>query len=135
MNIYEMNKPTFVSRYNAEYVLDRMKEIINRYSSVTLTDILDLSGRNSEYCFNKYYWTKDDVESAKIVWDEIVRRYCIVLPPPEMDVSTPDETNKTPEPIYITIHVKDLDDPDAVLAETFKYIYTIKDRTVNLSIM
>ena len=41
-----------------------------------------------------------------------------------------DETN----PIYITIHTNLVDDPANVIAEMFKYVYTVKDRVVNISI-
>jgi hypothetical protein len=38
------------------------------------------------------------------------------------------------DPVHITIHTDLIDDPANVIAEVFKYAYTIKDRVVNISI-
>ena len=38
------------------------------------------------------------------------------------------------DPVHITIHTNLIDDPTNVIAEVFKYVYTIKDRVVNISI-
>lgn len=135
MSIYEMNKPLFVTYAEATNVLDRMREIARMYGNVTLADIMDLADMRSEYYFNKHYWLKPDLKNAKVVWDENLQRYYIKLPASTMEINKSRENDKSSDPVYITIHVNDLDDPNAVLAETFKYIYTIKDRTVNLTIM
>lgn len=50
--------------------------------------------------------------------------------PSGLNMETRDETN----PIYITVHTNPIGDPDAVIADVFKYVYTIKDRIVNISI-
>ena len=42
--------------------------------------------------------------------------------------------NDHAEPIHITIHTNLVSDPDAVIADVFKYVYTIKDRVVNVHI-
>ena len=38
------------------------------------------------------------------------------------------------DPVHITIHTNLIDDPANIIAEVFKYVYTIKDRVVNISI-
>lgn len=38
------------------------------------------------------------------------------------------------DPVHITIHTNLIDDPANAIAEVFKYVYTVKDRVVNISI-
>lgn len=54
---------------------------------------------------------------------------------PKSELTYPVTTESAPEPLCVTIHTKELEDPDETLAKVFQYIYTIKDRIINLTIM
>lgn len=45
------------NRADAEEVLDRLDELLDRYNMVTVTDLYDLVGITGEYTDNKYGWT------------------------------------------------------------------------------
>ena len=45
------------SRVEAEEVIDKMFEIVSRYSAVTISDLYELVGLPSEYTDNKWGWT------------------------------------------------------------------------------
>lgn len=57
---YEYEEGIFNSRTDAEIVLYRMQEALDRYSVVRVADYLELSGRNSSFTDNNYGWTNLD---------------------------------------------------------------------------
>lgn len=141
--MYNFESMRFNSRGNVEDVLDKMKRIAENYGVVLVDDYKELCDVESNYMDTKYGWFQHMVEDA------VIRRdYCgyfIDLPRP---ILIPDAQNDTPkyrpftcktstdpQPIHITIHTNEISDLNETLAETFKYIYTIKDRMVNLTIM
>lgn len=133
----------FFTRNDAKEFLYRMSKIAENYGDITLANVLEMFDIVSHYYDSMRYWTDEDVNNAIVV--RVKRRYTIELPnlkhrdtnkpyvePPVADKPSVDST---PEPLNICVHINDLDDTDSVLADTFKYIYTIKDRMVNLTIM
>ena len=140
LNYYGIN---FSTRSDAENCLSQMLEIAARYGIVTLADVCCLVYKYSRYGDNKRYWDEKDLENAKVICLEDC--YTIELPDSKCfdankpsvnpDINHESSVKPTPESLNICIHINELDDPDSVLADTFKYIYTIKDRMVNLTIM
>lgn len=53
---YSYADVTLESRADAEDVLDRLKEAINEYGSVSVADLYDLIGVTGEFTDNKYGW-------------------------------------------------------------------------------
>ena len=129
----------FRNEDTAKKTLNELKFIAKIYGNVTLADYYDIRKEGSSYTDNKIGWTYGMIKNTDIIACAL-GGYRIDFPRPvTLDTyvaSEPTNTKTTtPEPLCITIHTKDVDDIDAVLAETFKYIYTIKDRMVNLTIM
>lgn len=56
-NRYNFDDLVLESRGEAEDVLDRMDELLDQYSQVTVADLYDLVGITGEYTDNKYGWT------------------------------------------------------------------------------
>lgn len=67
---------TFESRGEAEYVLDQMDAILEKYGMVTVLDLYDLVGKTCDHTGNKYGWTS--LTSAKVV--PVSDGYAIKLP-------------------------------------------------------
>lgn len=63
--VYDYDDIIFSSRGEAEEVLDRMDELVDKYGNVSVGEFYDLAGVSSEYTSNKYGWT--DIHTAKIV--------------------------------------------------------------------
>lgn len=140
-NKYEYH---FNTREAAEETLDTIKRIAEDYAYVSIADVADIFGLSSSYGDNKLGWTKESLKNVYVARDRY--GYLITLPLITYREYSPKikyreyspknyNENSTPEPLCITIHTKDVDSIDEVLADTFKYIYTIKDRMVNLTIM
>ena len=140
------NESTFelfgLSLANAEHICDRVKELINLYHYATVTDVKDLSGITGSYKDNGLRWYKEDIRKINIEVHGIRNGkllYKIKFPSPKgnsLDEKEPEQTViSTSEPLNITIHIDDLDDPDDTLAEVFKYVHTIKDRPIFISIL
>lgn len=144
--MYNCKSCTFISEYAAKSALERLKHIAKVYGFASLADYYDICEIDCSYTDTKIGWMYDTLKNVEISRINCCN-YRINLPRAiPMDTnpvaSVPKVTyreyttkNSTPEPLCITIHTKELDDVDATLAETFKYIYTIKDRMVNLTIM
>ena len=140
LNYYGIN---FATRGDAEAFLSEMLEIAEQYKRVTLADVHDLANKKSYYDDTKWYWNERDILIATII--RLQDCYTIELPNSKRlytdkpyvksPINHEPSVKPTPEPLNICVHINDLDDPDSVLADTFKYIYTIKDRMVNLTIM
>lgn len=63
--VYDYDDIVFTTRGEAEEVLDRMDELVEKYNNVSVAEYYDLAGVSSEYTSNKYGWT--DIHTAKIV--------------------------------------------------------------------
>lgn len=66
-NVYTVNEILFNDRGEAEEVLLRMKESIQRYGSVSVADFYDLIGQRSVFTDNKYGWY--DLNMCDIIRD------------------------------------------------------------------
>ena len=74
---YSYDDITFDNRGDAEAVLDRMDELLDRFDVVSVADLFDMAGLSCNYTDNKYGWT--DLKDARV---ERLRdgRYYINLP-------------------------------------------------------
>lgn len=139
--MYEVKKLYFNDKRDAEDNLSIMKDIAHNYGVVTVSDYYDICSSCPTYGIDgkKYGWLEHSINQSVIVRDYALGWYIKLHNPvplcQELREASHTSKNSIPEPLCITIHTKELDDPDATLAETFKYIYTIKDRMVNLTIM
>ena len=66
-NIYAVNDVTFNDRGEAEEVLLRMKEAIERYGSVSVADFYDLIGQRCSFTDNNYGWL--DLKTCDVIRD------------------------------------------------------------------
>lgn len=66
-NVYAVNDILFNDRGEAEEVLLRMKESVQRYGSVSVADFYDLIGQRSAFTDNKYGWY--DLNMCDIIRD------------------------------------------------------------------
>ena len=135
----------FNSCVDAEDILSKLREIGEEYGVVHVSDLYDLVGLECSYLMSKYVWMPNQLK-GRLVY-RAREGWVIGLPPASQDGSTtakvtyreysskkPDPKT-TPEPLTITINTDDIDDFDSVLAETFKYVHTITDRPIYISII
>ena len=136
------------SREKAKEILVKLYEIAEMYGAVSVRDLYDICNLTSTYADSKKYWYGSTIKDAYMV--QVKEGYRIHTPS-YVDENDPsheqyytkvyDRTYDKPdsetsaEPLNVTIHTNEVDDADATLAEMFKYIHTIKDRMVNLTIM
>lgn len=64
VNSYSYKDLIFTDRGDAESVLERMYEILERYDAVSIAELFELSGEPSSYTDNKYGWT--DLRDARV---------------------------------------------------------------------
>lgn len=128
-------------RADAEVILGKLRNIAELYGDVRVEDLLDISGvpHNYSKTNREHGWKKEALKSVVIYRTRDA--YEISFPVPILltgnleNNSIENHPTTEKEPLCITIHINDLNDPDAVLADVFKHIYTIKDRMVNVTIM
>jgi hypothetical protein len=75
---YDYEEILLESRVEAQEVLDRMDELIDRYRMVSVGDLYDLVGVTGNYTDNKYGWT--DIHTARVV--PVRGGYILDLPRP-----------------------------------------------------
>ena len=68
------------SRQEADEVLEKMDEIIDRYDIVSVSDYYDLVGETGNYTDNKYGWSS--LRTAEVV--RVRDGYIIKLPKPKV---------------------------------------------------
>lgn len=73
---YDYDDIILESRGEAEYVLERMDELIATYQVVSVADFYDLVGVSGNYTDNKYGWT--DIRNASVI--RVRDGYMIKLP-------------------------------------------------------
>lgn len=120
----------FYTRMDAEDTLDIIEQRVSDCKIITAYDVNQLCGAGSSSTDHYVGWTEAMIEDSEIMRTR--NGHILSLPQPR---SIKELDNGTPEPLCITIHTNEVDDVDAILAETFSYISTIKDRMVNLTIM
>lgn len=64
-NPYKYNDVIFETRGEAEEVLSKMDEMVERYQLVSVADFYDMAGLSSEFTDNKYGWT--NIRNAEAV--------------------------------------------------------------------
>lgn len=123
----------FKTRNEAEDERARVIDIARnrRYQYATTRDF------NDNFYVSKLGWNLDTLCQAAIV--RCVAGYAIELPSPvpvKNLISIDNESTNT-EPVFITIHLNELDvyDPDEIISRVIKRTNEIKDRVVNITIM
>lgn len=74
--VYDYDDLVFDNRGDAEEVLFRMEELVDRFQTVSVADLFDMAGVTCEYTANKYGWT--DLHGAYV--DRVRDGYVIRLP-------------------------------------------------------
>lgn len=137
--------------YTDEDVTDfvnRANQIAIDYNYVTLADLKDLRGENSNYTDNLIRWSLDSItKEVYIYYDTFIKMYVVSFPEPDSMKNKPIDTTKrtksyvvrkesatSSEPINITILVDSLKDPKAITREVFGIAKQIKDRPVFITI-
>ena len=137
--------------YTDEDVTDfvnRANQIAIDYNYVTLADLNDLRGENSNYTDNFIRWSLDSItKDVYFYYDTFDKKYVVSFPKPDSMKNKPiDATKRTKsyvvrkesaassEPINITVLVDSLKDPKAVAYEVFDIAKQIKDRPVFITI-
>lgn len=137
--------------YTDEDVTDfvnRANQIAIDYNYVTLADLNDLRGENSNYTDNLIRWSLDSItKEVYIYYDTFIEMYVVSFPEPDSMKNKPIDTTKrtksyvvrkesatSSEPINITILVDSLKDPKAVTREVFDIAKQIKDHPVFITI-
>ena len=137
--------------YTDEDVTDfvnRANQIAIDYNYVTLADLNDLRGENSNYTDNFIRWSLDSItKDVYFYYDTFDKKYVVSFPEPDFMKNTPIDTTKrtksyvvrkesatSSEPINITILVDSLKDPKAVTREVLDIAKQIKDRPVFITI-
>ena len=137
--------------YTDEDVTDfvnRANQIAIDYNYVTLADLNDLRGENSNYTDNLIRWSLDSIaKDVCFYYDTFDQKYVVSFPEPDSMKNKPIDTTKrtksyvvrkesatSSEPISITILVDSLKDPKAVTREVFDIAKQIKDRPVFITI-
>jgi hypothetical protein len=73
---YSYDDVIFQNRGDAEEVLFRMEELLDRFDAVSVADLFDMAGISCNYTDNKYGWT--DLSSAQV--ERVRDGYVIRLP-------------------------------------------------------
>lgn len=73
---YDYDDIIFDSRGDAEEVLFRMEELLERFEAVSVADLFDMAGISCNYTDNKYGWT--DLQTAHV--ERVRDGYVIRLP-------------------------------------------------------
>ena len=73
---YSYDDIIFTSRGDAEEVLSRMEELLERFEVVSVADLFDMAGVSCNYTDNKYGWT--DLQDARV--ERLYDGYVIRLP-------------------------------------------------------
>ena len=137
--------------YTDEDVTDfvnRANQIAIDYNYVTLADLNDLRGENSNYTDNLIHWYLDSItKDVYFYYDTFDKKYVVSFPEPDSMKNKPIDTTKrtksyvvrkesatSSEPINITILVDSLKDPKAVTREVLDIAKQIKDRPVFITI-
>lgn len=142
------------TREDARRILEDLAQIANDYGWVTVADLKDVCGIDSNYTDNKYGWSFNGIRAAKI-WQsdsDYMITLCRSLPFGGGTETKPDPAKVTyreytpkynstpkptpaPRPLTININTAEMDDYDAVMADIFKSVYTITNREIIVNIV
>lgn len=136
MSLY-YNDVIFEKFEDAVEALDRVYEIARDYYRVSKADLYDICGLVASYKDSKRYWTEPMLRNEARI-ERIDGGWTIELPIPIPDIPAarkPTKHNPEPQPMYITIHSKDVSNLSEVLSEITQQASEIKDRVINITIM
>lgn len=122
------------TKTDACHILEKLAYIANEYGRVTIADLKEVFGIDSNYTDNKYGWSMNGIRAAKI-WSSDSDYMITLFRSLPLD-NTETKTKLKPEHECLTINIRtaEVDSPDEVLAEVMKYVHTITDREVIVNI-
>lgn len=133
---------TFESRCNAETVLNKLKQIAMTYGLVRSIDFAWIIGKEAPRSLFPFGITDFEMRQAHVA--RVRAGWTIVTPTihlldgngkdPEIEQRN-EENELNSKPIFITIHVKELESPGTYISDIFKNVNNIKDRMINIAIM
>ena len=155
----------FDSRHGAEEALDELKQIAMSFGSANSIDFAWVVGEDtSRILSTSIFWVTDfEMRQARV--DKVKEGWVIITPTAhlqtdennknaEVDQNENNKNNKnnennenteveqrneenglSSEPIFITIHLKELESPWTYISDIFKNVNSIKDRMVNITII
>ena len=135
----------FDSRHGAEEALDELKQIAMSFGSVNSIDFAWVVGEDtSRILSTSIFWVTDfEMRQARVA--KVKDGWVIITPTTHLqtdgnnkntEVEQRNEENElSSEPIFITIHVKELVSPGTYISDIFKNVNNIKDRVINITIM
>ena len=133
MSYYDLDSHIYDTRAEAEAILKKLRDLASYYGCVYMADLAELIGVPAAAYHREFSWTTEALREAGVLWQRTPTKGWIIGFPPAKHVSK--LYNKpTDNPLSITIDTNAVDDPDEIMADVFQYIYTIKDRPVNLFI-
>lgn len=135
----------FERPYDANIILERIKEIGKSYGYVTLADVHDLIGDMAEYCECKYGWTFPGLKTMYVaVFDK--QAYSVHMPAFDWFSDKKDATTVTefptakpkqtePEPINVTIPADKPEVIERIISALFNNSENIKDHPLFITII
>lgn len=125
-------------------------EIAKEYGTVSLSDLSDLYGYESNYSDNFVCWTESSINNKVYAsFDRIFKEYVVTFPDPNVDKSNANK-NKTygitkshivkkesvasPEPLNIYVNTEEMKDSCKILSGVLEMVKQIKDRPVFITI-
>ena len=146
----------FDSRHGAEEALDELKQIAMSFGSVNSIDFAWVVGEDtSRILSTAIFWVTDfEMRQARVA--KVKDGWVIITPTTHLqtdgnnknteveqhennkntEVEQRNEENElSSEPIFITIHVKELVSPGTYISDIFKNVNNIKDHVINITIM
>ena len=126
------------------------KEIAKAYGTVSLSDLSDLYGYESNYSDNFVCWAEASINNKVYVsFNRIFKKYVVTFPDPDVDKSNANK-NKTygitkshivkkesvasPEPLNICVITEEMKDSCKMLSGVLEMVKQIKDRPVFITI-
>lgn len=78
-DVYDYEDILFETRDDAEMVLLRMEEVLDRFPNVSVADLFDLAGITCNYTDHKYGWAKGELRGSRV--RPVRGGYVLDLPP------------------------------------------------------
>lgn len=140
----------FKTEKDAFNFIEMAFEIAKEYGDVTLSDVYDLIGLNSDYGDSFVGWTMSSINNKVYVsFNRIFKEYVVTFPDPDVDKSNTNK-NKTygitkshivkkesvasPEPLNICVNTEEMKDSCKMLSGVLEMVKQIKDRPVFITI-
>ena len=140
----------FKNDKEASLFVERAHEIASKYGRVTISDLYDLSGRQSFYANNSISWSVYSVSNnVYIEYNSDLKCYIVTFPEPYFNkvdnnktetfithksYVTKKQSETSSEPINITICMDLLEDPLKTVHQILDMANEIKDRPIFITI-